>query len=583
LWDFGGSSRERAGVVDHRGATAASFSSGRADVRCARTTDLGLLRHAGSRALPAPPKARHLPVVRRSRSTAGRTLVASRLRPPRSPRLSRATARSCARGRARRAEVDPPDFGSRAPSDVGSRRERTRARVPHTTGPEARFVGLRRFAARAGRRRSPSGRDDGVVRLRGVPTFAARGRPTSVCCGTRARVRSRRRRRRGTCLSFGGRDQLPAERRSRGDLVPRKVRGFRAQLRAVAREVTRGEPRSIRPTSGHARRPTSGRAGNAREPACRTRLAPRRALWDFGGSSRERAGVVDHRGATAASFSSGRDDVRCARTIDLGLLRHAGSRALPAPPKARHLPVVRRSRSTAGRTLVASRLRPPRSPRLSRATARSCARGRARRAEVDPPDFGSRAPSDVGSRRERTRARVPHTTGPEARFVGLRRFAARAGRRRSPSGRDDGVVRLRGVTTFASRGRPTSVCCGTRARVRSRRRRRRGTCLSFGGRDQLPAERRSRGDLVPRKVRGLRAQLRAVAREVARGEPRSIRPTSGRARRPTSGRAGSAREPACRTRLAPRCALWAFGGSSRERTGVVHGRGATTASFAFGG
>jgi hypothetical protein len=285
---------------------------------------------------------------------------------------------------------------------TGARRERTRARVPHSTDVEARMsdCGL-----------SPRERLRAVVR-RSATTVATRGHSISVCGGTRARVRSRRPR-----DAYRPSGLSP----TRSDPGPDDGRRY-----AAPRTDRRRGRAGCRPTSRARRLPTDvdgAPATGRRRGAPGAHASPRAAL-DRRRGAHVRLRTLSAR-AAARRCPSGPHDGRCARTLHIGLWRHAGSRALPAP--ARRVPPFRpfadavRSRSRRRASICSPANRPT---------------SRARRLPTDvdgAPATGRRrgAPGAHAS----PRAALDRRRGAHVR---LRTLAARTAARRCPSGRDDG-------------------------------------------------------------------------------------------------------------------------------------------------
>jgi hypothetical protein len=225
----------------------------------------------------------------------------------------------------------------------------------------------------------------------------------------------------------------PAGRRRAASSKPRDHRGAPPKLRR-----RRGAPGAHASPRAALDRRRSARVAHGTTAAC-------------GGGRRyssERVSWARPVGALHRRVSSGRNDRRFARPPRLGLLRHAGSRALPAPIDA-----SRRSFALhpPGPSPPSPDHQPCDEPRRSNpAGRRRAASSKPRDHRGAPPKLRRRrgAPGAHASPRaaldRRRGARVAHGTT----------AARRGGRRRST-----------GITIAASRGHPKSVCCGTRARV----------------------------------------------------------------------------------------------------------------------
>jgi hypothetical protein len=201
------------------------------------------------------------------------------------------------RGRARRGPTDgaamPHPHRTKTGDEnrlrVGGSRERTRARVPHSTDVASRRVGRESVAACAVPRRRTS--RSGAAR-RGAATFAARGSSASVRCGTRGRVRSRRGPTDGAAMPHPHRTKTGDENRLR-------VEGRRERTRARVPHSTDVASRRVGRESVAAcavpRRRTS-RSGASRRGAARRRLL--RADLPHRSCGGTRARVRSQRGPT---------------------------------------------------------------------------------------------------------------------------------------------------------------------------------------------------------------------------------------------------------------------------------------------
>jgi hypothetical protein len=284
----------------------------RSGVRHARL-DVGRVRHAGSRAFPAPPDGQR-------RSAAGSESSQRFLGPlavvhdsgfkecavaHNDDRLGTDDARRVAL-RLRRRRVAPR---------LRRRRERTRPRVPQRTD-----AGLPREAKRRATRSAATSH-----RPRGEGPASDMRDSTSVEFGTRARVRSRR---------------LPTVNGD-AELISRSI----AAAPWSARRRTRFRLQRVRNCAQ--RRPAwNGRhvTGRAAPSAARERTRARVPQQTDAGFSREanrrapRSAAAAHRRRNGGSSPTRRKSgVRHAR-LDVGRVRHAGSRAVPAPASGRGEP-----------------------------------------------------------------------------------------------------------------------------------------------------------------------------------------------------------------------------------------------------
>jgi hypothetical protein len=409
--------------------------------------------------------------------------------------------------------------------------------------------------------RSPRARIAVAVR-RAATTPASHGLSASVCCGTRARVRAP-----NACPRFPT-IRIPGRK-------PRVPAAFvdACVLRNRRRRSTR--PRS-RPTPKRQRAfpPTPGAHSRRRRVAPGAHASPRAAL-DRPRVAPCRPSDVRRARAHRRRCPSARDDARFARTSRLGLLRHAGSRALPAPYR-RAAPVPRQ------------RLRSPIRVPAASVDARPTSPPTPKRQRAFPPTSGRAGNAREPACRTRpTSASRVSKRGPQRRFGDAvarcrrRRFTLTA-RARCAWFLRLGLLRHARTRAFPAPHRRAAAfqpkTCGARPAVRPTSGRagnaRVPACRTRPTLERAPCRNAVRSgvsgtpssgvdDVVawcpwgrPARARCawfLRLGLLRHARTRAFPERTSVPDACGRNRhrlvsRPTPGRAGSAREPACRTR-----------------------------------